>query len=74
MKPMDARQEKAWQDEVDLSHLAPEEREAVIRMLEPHKKIWDGHLGTVAATSHRNAVTAGSKQVHIVGSCAAEAR
>jgi hypothetical protein len=27
-EPTDARQEKAWQDEVDLSQLAPEEREA----------------------------------------------
>jgi hypothetical protein len=35
-----------------------------LRVLEPHRKIWDGHLGTVAATPHRIEVTAGSKPVH----------
>jgi hypothetical protein len=27
-------------------------------------QMWDGHLGTVAATTHRIEVTAGSKPVH----------
>lgn len=58
------RPEKAWQEEVDLSHLDSEERGAVLDLLEPHKKMWDGHLGTVAATSHRIDVIPGSKPVH----------
>jgi hypothetical protein len=61
---MEARQEEVWQNEVDLLHLAPQERETVLRMLEPHQKTWDGHLGTVSAISHRIAVTPGSKPVH----------
>jgi hypothetical protein len=36
----------------------------VVRMLEPHSKMWDGHLGIVSATSYRIEVTAGSKPVH----------
>jgi hypothetical protein len=51
-------------EEFDLSHLVPEERGVVLDLLEPHKKMWDGHLGTVAATSHRIDVTPGSKPVH----------
>jgi hypothetical protein len=58
------QQEKAWQEEVDLSYLDPEERVAVLDLLEPHRKMWDGHLGTVAATSHHIDVTPGSKAVH----------
>ena len=53
-----------WKQDVNLDHLAPEEREAVLRMLEPHHKMWDGHLGTVAATSHRIEVIPKSKPVH----------
>ena len=53
-----------WKEEVDLAHLSADEREAVLRMLEPHRKMWDGRLGTVAATTHRIAVTPGSKPVH----------
>jgi hypothetical protein len=49
---------------MDISHLGPEERGAVLDLLEPHRKMWDGHLGTVAATSHRIYVTPGSKPVH----------
>ena len=54
----------SWKDDVRLDHLELEERQAVLRMLEPHHKMWDGHLGTVVATSHRIEVTAGSKPVH----------
>jgi hypothetical protein len=42
---------RTWKDDVDLLHLEAEEREAVLRMLEAHHQMWDGHLGTVAATS-----------------------
>ena len=54
-----------WKEEVDLAHLSADEREAVLRMLEPHRKMWDGRLGTVAATTQRIAVTPGSKPVHL---------
>ena len=57
-------QKCTWKEEVDLAHLSADEREAVLRMLEPHRKMWDGRLGTVAATTHRIAVTPGSKPVH----------
>jgi hypothetical protein len=53
-----------WKDEVDLTHLSADERGAVLRMLEPHRGMWDGRLGTVATTSHRIAVMPGSKPVH----------
>jgi hypothetical protein len=53
-----------WKEEVDLAHLAAAERDEVLRMLEPHRGMWDGRLGTVAATSHRIAVIPGSKPVH----------
>jgi hypothetical protein len=33
-----------WEEEVDLSHLSSEERQAVLKMLEPHRHVWDGHL------------------------------
>jgi hypothetical protein len=36
----------------------------VFKMLEPHRHMWDGHLGTVQATSHRIEVTPGSRPVH----------
>jgi hypothetical protein len=53
-----------WQDEVNLVHLPPDERVEVLRMLEPHHRMWDGRLGTVAATTHRIEVLPGSKPVH----------
>jgi Reverse transcriptase (RNA-dependent DNA polymerase) len=33
-------------------------------MLEPHYPMWDGHLGTVKATSHRIEILPGSKPIH----------
>jgi hypothetical protein len=33
-------------------------------MLEPQHRMWDGRLGTVAATTHRIEVLPGSKPVH----------
>jgi hypothetical protein len=59
-----ARVARAWQEEVDLAHLPPEERVEVLRMLEPHHRMWDGRLGTVATTTHRIEVLPGSKPVH----------
>jgi hypothetical protein len=36
----------------------------VLRMLEPHKDMWDGHLGTVTATQNRIQLTPGAQPVH----------
>jgi hypothetical protein len=33
-------------------------------MLEPHKYMWDGQLGTVTATQHRIQLTPGAQSVH----------
>jgi Reverse transcriptase (RNA-dependent DNA polymerase) len=54
----------AWQDEVELATLPPYERVEVLRMLEPHHRMWDGRLGTVAATTHRIEVIPGWNPVH----------
>jgi Reverse transcriptase (RNA-dependent DNA polymerase) len=54
----------AWQNEVDLAHLPPDERVEELRMLEPHHRMWDGRMGTVAATIHRIEVLPGSMPVH----------
>jgi hypothetical protein len=57
-------QKCTWKDEVDLAHLPAKECEAVLRILEPHRGMWDGRdgrLGPVAATTHRIAVTPGSE-------------
>jgi hypothetical protein len=56
--------DKSWKDQVDLGHLSEEERAAVLRMLKPHKYMWDGHLGTVKATQHRIQLTPGTQPVH----------
>jgi hypothetical protein len=37
---------------------------AVMRTLEPHKDMWDGHLGTVTATQHRIQLTPDAQPVH----------
>jgi hypothetical protein len=55
---------KSWNDQVDLGHLSEDENGAVLRMLEPHKDMWDGHLGTVTATQHRIQLTPGAQPVH----------
>ena len=64
--PKDATQgvEVPWSDRVDLAHLDPKERTAVLAMLEPHREMWDGRLGTVTATSHRIDVVPGAKPIH----------
>jgi transposase InsO family protein len=51
-------------DQVNLGHLNEDEKGAVLRMLEPHKEMWDGHLGTVTATQHRIQLTPGAQPVH----------
>jgi hypothetical protein len=59
-----AQEVAAWQDEVYLAHLPPDEQVEVLRMLEPDPRMWDGHLGTMAGTTHRIEVLPGSKPVH----------
>ena len=56
--------DKSWRDQVDLGHLNEDEKAAVLQMLEPHKDMWDGHLGTVTATEHRIQLTPGAHPVH----------
>jgi RNase H-like domain found in reverse transcriptase/Reverse transcriptase (RNA-dependent DNA polymerase)/Integrase zinc binding domain/Chromo (CHRromatin Organisation MOdifier) domain/Integrase core domain len=53
-----------WQDDVKLDHLDSKEKKAVLGMLEPHHSMWDGHLGTVAATPHRIETLQGTKPIH----------
>jgi hypothetical protein len=59
-----AQHVSAWQEEVKIARLPPDERVEVLRMLEPHHSMWDGRLGTVSATTHRIEVVPGSKPVH----------
>jgi hypothetical protein len=56
--------DESWKDQVDLGQLSEDERVAVLRMLEPHKDMWDGHLGTVTATQHRIQLKPGAQPVH----------
>jgi hypothetical protein len=53
-----------WKEEVNLTHLTPQQRESVYQMLGKHRQIWDGHLGRVAATEHRIYLIPGAKPVH----------
>jgi hypothetical protein len=46
-------QKCTWKEGVNMAHLPADEREAVHRVLEPHRGMWDGRLGTVAVTTHR---------------------
>jgi Reverse transcriptase (RNA-dependent DNA polymerase) len=62
-KPMSGKK-CSWKEEFDLAHLPADEREDVLRMLELHRGMRDGRLGTVAATTHRISVMPGSKPVH----------
>jgi hypothetical protein len=55
---------KQWKDQLDLCHLEPAERKTVTDMLEPHKAMWDGHLGEVTATQHRIDLIPGARPVH----------
>jgi hypothetical protein len=59
-----SKETRTLADQVNLGHLNEDENEAVLRMLEPHKKMWDGHLGTVTATQHRIQLTPGAQPVH----------
>ena len=44
----------AWKDDIDLSHIHPSSvRRRCMRILEKHKAMFSGQLGTVHATEHR---------------------
>jgi transposase InsO family protein len=53
-----------WKQEVNLTHLSPQLRETVYHRLEEHRRLWDGRLGRVSATSHRIELTPGARPVH----------
>jgi hypothetical protein len=47
-----------------LAHLLPQQRETVLQLLAKHRKMWDGRLGRVDATTHRIDLVPGAKPVH----------
>jgi hypothetical protein len=49
----DAMADDSWRDEVALGHLSERDKEKVLGILSNHRAMWDGHLGTFTATSHR---------------------
>ena len=53
-----------WKDDVDLTHLPSEKRDAIYQLLGKHRHMWDGRLGRVHATEHRIDLNPGSKPVH----------
>ena len=59
-----ATPERSWEEEVELDHLSATERKEVLRMLRPHREMWDGRLGAVSATSHRIDLVPGARPVH----------
>ena len=59
-----ATPERSWEEEVELHHLSTTERKEVLRMLRPHREMWDGRLGAVSATSHRIDLVPGARPVH----------
>jgi hypothetical protein len=60
----DSEETPTLADQVNMGHLNEDDKGAVLRMLEPHKEMWDGHLGTVTATQHRIQLTPGAQPVH----------
>jgi hypothetical protein len=57
-------EERLGRESVDLDHLSPSERTAVLDLLEKHRSMWDGRLGHAHTTSHRIELTPGAKPVH----------
>ncbi len=49
---------------MNLAHLEPHVRTEVFNVLEPHGRMWDGHLGTIAATRHRIDLQPGAPPVY----------
>jgi hypothetical protein len=45
--------DESWREEVALGHLSDWDRDKVLGILSKHRAMWDEHLGTFTATSHR---------------------
>jgi hypothetical protein len=54
----------SWREEVALGHLSDRDRERVLDILSKHRAMWDGHLGTFTATSHRIELVPDARPVH----------
>jgi hypothetical protein len=53
-----------WKEELYLAHLLPQQRETVFQLLAKHRKMWDGRLGLVNATTHRIDLVPWAMPVH----------
>jgi Reverse transcriptase (RNA-dependent DNA polymerase) len=60
----DAMEDESWREEVALGHLSERDKEEVLGILRKHRAIWDGHLGTFTATSHRIELIPEARPVH----------
>jgi hypothetical protein len=54
----------SWREEFALGHLSDRDREKVLGILSKHRAMWDGHLGTFTATSHRIELVPDARPVH----------
>ena len=54
----------SWREEVALDHLGDSDKARVLGMLSKHRAMWDGHLGTFTATSHRIELIPEARPVH----------
>ena len=54
----------SWREEVALDHLGDSDKARVLGMLSKHRAMWDGHLGTFTATSHRIELIPVARPVH----------
>ena len=62
--PSPVEENDCWEDRVDLAHVSADERQDILRMLRPHREMWDGRLGTVTATEHRIDLVPGARPIH----------
>ena len=49
---------------MSLGHLEEDERQRMLAMFTRHQSMWDGHLGTFTATSHRIELVPDARPVH----------
>ena len=50
-------EESDWKEVVDIGEESIEHKAKLIKTLEKHAKMWDGHLGLIHATEHRIELT-----------------
>jgi hypothetical protein len=55
---------ETWKEDLDQTHLTPQERKTVFQMLVKHRSMWYGRLGHVQTTSHRIELVPGATPVH----------